>query len=190
MLVRGAVLFAATVIARPVAAGELVVDATVPVEVSIDGVKAAIALTPAYLRFDLAPGTHTVLLWINGQPHEHELELAADDSVVMVAGKTGFTSSAGPPGAEVGSPATIEIRSTGTEPLRVDIAGDRHLVDSGAVVQIAAKVGSHPFALRNGSGTIIWAQGTLVVGSDTVVQVSGGSMPEVLGQGSAFRPGT
>ena len=171
-------------------ASDLTIEATVPVEISIDGLKVAIVLTPAHLRFDVTPGAHEVMMWVDGRPHDRLVDVPIDGTVVMVAGKTGLTASTQVIPPDLGRAATLEVRSTGTEPLRVDLAGDRYVIDPGAVMAIDVIVGTHSFELRNGAGTFIWTTGSLVVGGDTVLQVSGGSMPEVLGQGSAFRPGT
>lgn len=175
----------------PVFAGELVVQTRLPVEVVVDGVHHATLLSEAELALPIESGPHAVQLWVGGVPKDLEVLVPVEGSAAVVIGRTGVTTTTLEPAPEdPAATAAVELRATGGESVVVVIDDERHTVDPGGAKALLLAPGEHDLSLRNTKGTVIWADGVLVVpaGGAVVVHLADGRAPEVIGRGSVFRP--
>jgi hypothetical protein len=174
-----------------VEAGSLLVDAHLPVEILVNGVKLGQLYVPGEARFRLVTGHHLLRLYTNGNPTDLPIDIAEDQEARVLVGRSGVTTTTGPAPAapDVTVPVPVEFRVVGTPGAQIRVGDGRHVVRSGAVFSLQLVPGSHPMSVRSADGTAIWATGTLeITGSPVVVQISEGRMPEVSGS-AAFTGG-
>jgi hypothetical protein len=175
-------------------AGDLVVEARVPVELYVDGHPVAKLFQPGVLRTPLPSGEVEVGLFVDGRLEKRRVVLAEADAVI-VAGRTGLSwpedSLAVPAGGGAAPEAvggTVSLRSVADEDIVVQLSRERHHLPVGGELSVEVPAGTHRMSVRSGDGTVIWANGTLsVFAAGAIVQVSDGRMPEVLG-GGVFTP--
>lgn len=172
-------------------AGELVVEAHQPAQVHVGGQPVAELYTASVLHLQLVPGKYDVTVMVNGKPESLDVEIAAEGATTLVIGRSGITTGQAPAVAEAvfDGPAKVEIRVSGGAGVMVHIGDTRHRVGAGEVLVVEVPQGDHKMQIRDPAGTIVWARGTLQIdGSELVVQVSEGRMPEVAGTGGTYRP--
>jgi hypothetical protein len=171
------------------AAGQLVVDARVPTEVHVDGHPAVELFTAAVVNLELPPGKVNLTVYINGKPAKYAVDIPEKGSATLLVGRTGVTtgtSAAAPAGT---GPQGVEFRVSGASAVMVQVDNDRHKLSPGQSITVELTAGEHRLAVRDESGTTIWARGVLAVGGNPlVVQVSEGRVPEIAGEGGIFRP--
>lgn len=177
----------------PVAlAGNLVVDAKVPVEIWVSGQLVGELVQPSELHLEVDAGTTELNLVVAGKPQAYTVDVPTEGSAVVVVGRTGVTTGERAAPETEGEPAgshPVEFRSAAREDIVLVVGEDRIPLAPREVVKLDLAPGSHPMSLRNKSGTIVWAHGTLDVGGDgLVVQVADGRMPETSGPGGSFHP--
>lgn len=175
-------------------AGDLVVDAKVPVAVSVDGPQVAELYQPALLRLPLDDGPHKITLLVAGNPSVHELVIG-DTPVVLLVGRSGTTvgaSDAEPPPVLAGGDVPVRFRTASRDRLLLQVGGQRVVVAPGIGLTLPLALGEHDMTVRSPDGTSIYARGILVVSGagDLVVQLSEGKMPETSGSGLSFDPVT
>lgn len=176
------------------APGTLHVDAKVPAEILVDGVKLGQLWFPGKASFLVESGQHRLRVYTNGQPSDYDLSVEPEDTTWVVIGRTGITldSLAGAPEAEPddGALVPVEFRAmSGGAQVRL---GDQRLtLSSGERLGLELDPGNHALSVRSADGTAVWATGTLEVGRGDrmIVQVSEGRLPEVSGAGR-FHPGS
>lgn len=176
--------------AAAVEGGDLVVDAKVPVEILVEGMKLGQLYFPGEVRYRIVAGHHLVRLYTNGQPTDLPIDLAAGQRTRVLVGRTGITvSNEAIPAAPAG-PARIELRFVGTGQALVRLGSTPHALQPGHDLTLELPSGAYPLSVRSADGTVIWASGQLDVsaGDAVVVQVGEGRMPEVSGPG-AFHAG-
>lgn len=171
-------------------AGNLVVEAKVPVEVWVADRMIGELAQPAELHVDAEPGPTKVVLMVGGEPTTLEVDVPAEGSARVLVGRTGITTGqqAAP---ERGDAAAhrVEFRSSASEALVLVVADDRHTLSPRETLALDLPPGKHPLSLRNQNGTVVWAHGTLIVdGAGLVVQLADGRMPEIAGSGGSFTP--
>lgn len=167
----------------------LVIDAKVPVEILVGGVKLGELYYPGEARFRLVPGHHALRLYTNGQPTDVSLDLTAGERARVLVGRTGITvDDPGSAPAASKEPVAVAFRFVGSGSTRVVLDGKKLVVEAGQGLLLDLPPGSHPMSVRSSDGTVIWASGALDLegGDSVVVQVAEGRMPEVSGPG-AFR---
>jgi hypothetical protein len=167
----------------PVEAASLVFDCKVPAEVLVDGVKVGQLYFPGLATWRVAPGPHTVRLYVAGTPQDHPLTVEAGGTRTFLVGRSGTTVSDAPTAPPAASgPARVGIRVVGVPAAQLRIDDRRELVQAGAELVLELAPGPHPMSLRNADGTAIWSTGVLEVGGGAIIlQVSEGRMPEVSG---------
>jgi len=172
-------------------AGELLVEAQVPADVFVEGNHVAQLFYPSSLRVEFAPGPIVLTVVVEGLPAKVDLEIPEVGTAVLVVGRTGITTGQQPPEPVDAEPRDIEFRLGGPEHVLFSLAGERIQLGPGEVVTRRLEPGNHALSVRSSQGTIVWAQGQLVVDgtSPFVVQLSEGHLPEVVGRGGDFRSG-
>ena len=163
----------------------LFVDAKVPVEVRLEGVKLGELYFPGQVRWDVSPGPHALRLYTNGNPTELPLDFVVGREVHVLVGRTGVSTSEQLVAAPAGGPSTIEFRLVGQGSAQIRLDSKPTALGPGEKVSLTVPSGNHPLSVRSGDGTVIWASGNLEVGGGpVVVLIAEGRMPEVSGQGS------
>ena len=170
------------------APGTLHVDAKVPVEILVDGVKLGQLWFPGKASFLIESGPHRLRVYTNGHPSDYDLAVEPEDTTWVVVGRTGITldSLAGEATAEVDEAALVpvEFRAAGGG-AQLRVGEQRLMLASGERLGVELGPGDHPLSVRSADGTVVWATGTLEVGRGDrmIVQVSEGRLPEVSGAG-------
>ena len=163
-------------------AGDIVIDAEVPVEVALDGRPVAQVFYPSSVRFQASEGEHTVTIMQGASPSKIVLDVPEKGAARVVVGKTGIstTDDAAP---EVADEAKVEFRLMGKEGLRLVVGEQRFKMGVDAKQALELSRGSHEVQVRSFNGTVIYAVGNLEVAGtgDVVVHVSAGRAPEVVG---------
>ncbi|MEQ1504762.1 MAG: hypothetical protein ABMB14_21165, partial [Myxococcota bacterium] len=165
---------------------ELVVDAKIPVEILLEGVKLGQLYYPGEVTFRVVAGHHTVRLYTNGQPTDLPLDLTTGHPTRILVGRTGVTTGAPAEGSAPAAtgPSSVEFRFVGGGAAQVRVEATSHPVEPGRPFTLELAPGVHPMSVRSTDGTVIWATGTLEVATGrVVVQVTEGRMPEVSGDG-------
>src|SRR5690606_4050302 len=126
------------------------------------------------------------------EPRPYEVEAGAEPTLVLV-GRTGVTIAKGPTGDAASAPAVdgvsdVLFRTASGEQLLVQVDQQRVLVSPGRGVALPLSVGHHPMTVRSADGSSIFARGTLVVtgGTELLVRLSEGRLPETAGDGVVF----
>jgi hypothetical protein len=171
-------------------AGELIVDAKVPVEVHVDAVVVAQLFYPSQVKLDAKTGKRTVKLMINGKANTVLVDVPAEGAAHISVGRSGVTVDAPETAADATPTVPVEFRVIGNEPLVVQLGTSRHPVDGGGRLALDLDTGLHQMVVRSTDGTAIWARGKLdLLGTGpVVVHVSEGRMPEITGDTGTFRP--
>lgn len=175
-------------------AAPLTVDAKVPVEILLEGVKLGQLFFPAEITYQVAPGPHVVRIYTNGNPTDVPVDLKVGVGARIIAGRTGISVAAptdAPAAAVPVGPVPVEFRYVGNGGAQLRIDNTRpHSVQPGQDVKLDLQAGVHPMSIRSTDGTVIWASGSLEIlaGQPIVVQIGEGRMPEVSGSG-AFHAG-
>lgn len=169
---------------------DLVVDAKVPVEILVEGMKLGQLFFPGEVRYRIVAGHHLVRLYTNGQPTDLAIDLVAGQRARVLVGRTGITVSNEAVAAPPPGPARVELRFVGAGQAQVRLGSTPHALQPGHDLTLELPSGAYPLSVRSGDGTVIWASGQLDVsaGDAVVVQVGEGRMPEVSGPG-AFHAG-
>lgn len=169
-------------------AGELVVDARVPVEIEVQHQKIAVLYEPGIVRFVRDPGPLSLVVLTDGNPTAVDVTIPKEGAAVLLVGRSGITSSLDQPLAIPG-PTSIELRNGGARAVQIRLDGKAYTVEPSRPQVVALPTGSYRFEVRDPSGTALWAHGRLqVAGGSVVVQASEGVMPEVAGERARFLP--
>jgi hypothetical protein len=179
-------VLASALSAEPVAMGTLQVDAHIPSDVVVDGVRLAQLYIAGKLEVPMSAGTHEVFITTNGIQRRMEVVVAEGEVARVLVGRNGLS---GDLLARKPLPTDVtptEFRATGEEGIEIRIGTQRVRVAPGAATVVDLVPGEHPCTMRNLDGTVIWARGTLhVAGPEVVVvQLTEGRAPEISGEGS------
>ncbi|MEQ1565362.1 MAG: hypothetical protein ABMA64_06970 [Myxococcota bacterium] len=167
---------------------ELVVDAKLPAEVLLEGVKLAQLYFPAEVRWKVEVGEHLARVYTNGNPVDVPITLVAGVTTKIVVGRSGVTTER-LDRPEATGPAKLELRMVGAGGAVVRLDREAHHLDAGGRVELELPSGSHPMSVRSADGTVIWAAGALdVYQGEVLVMIAEGRLPEVSGTG-AFHAG-
>lgn len=170
-------------------AGDLVVEAKVPARVSVDTELVAEIFRSGSYRTEIPDGPHKLVITTGGTPKSFDIE-AGPEPVVVIVGRTGTTLGTAAPEPETVAKgdADIVFRSSDGSRLMVQVGPQRVVVGAGRDVALSLPVGEYPMSVRNESGTQIFARGMLDVrgGTELIVQVAEGTLPETAGDGVAF----
>lgn len=171
-------------------AGDLVLQATVPVSVHVDGQIAAQIFTEAEIRLPVSVGSHTVTVYRNGNPEQLDVAIRDGLDSTLTIGRTGVTAGeALERMAPVDGPIAVEFRVAKGEGVMLILDGDRHALSSEQVFKTELPGGSTPISVRSASGTVIWSTGSLALTyGPIVVQLTPGRLPEVPSLGGSFEP--
>jgi len=171
--------------------GPMVVEAHVPVELMVDGVKLAQLWYPGTARFDIVGGSHVVRVYVDGSPQDVNVDIHPGNETHVLVGRTGVSvtrSETQPPGPV--DAVAVELRVVGGGAAQIRVDGERHRLSGGDRLTLTLQPGPHAMSVRSQDGTAIWAAGTLSLtgGTPVVVQIAEGRLPEVGGPGR-FEPG-
>jgi hypothetical protein len=177
-------------------AGDLVVDAKVPAEIWIGGELAGQLAIPGEMRFQEPAGKTEVTVVLGARPNKIEVDVPDKGEARVLVGRTGITAGEPDPVAATdAAPAipaaaySVEFRSAGSEDMQLRLDDQRIALAPKQVRKVDLAPGSYQLSIRNESGTVVWARGTLDVGgAGLVVQVADGRMPELSGPGGEFHP--
>ena len=169
-------------------AGELVIDAQVPVEIREGQQTLAQLFFPGELHLNATVGKTTLIFVVNGTEVPVALDIAETGATVVVVGRTGITT--GQRAADDAPPPSFELRASGESAVTVVLDGTRIAMRPGESRIVPNRTAVHDIGLRDATGTVVWAHGTLVVSGagPHVVQVSEGRLPVVSGIGGRFDP--
>ncbi len=174
--------------------GELLVQASVPAEVHVDGQPVVQVFYPAEVRVKVRAGEVELTVFVDGNPARHQVEIPQTGAAVVVVGRTGITTGrrpAPPERADV-DVIPVEVRSAARSRVMVVLDQERHWVDPGQVVQLELRPGRHGLSVRSGGGTEVWARGALDLRAEegrVILQVAEGMLPEVAMGPAVFSPG-
>lgn len=168
-------------------AGQIVVQAEVPVEVSVDGRPTVQVFTAARVEIDAEAGEHDLTLFINGRGNKIRVTVPKEGSAGVVVGRTGITTDAAT-AEDQADAADVEIRVVGTTGLRLVLDGKRYTLAPGDTESLHLTRGNHALELRSSNGTAVFAQGNLDIRGTgpVVIQLSEGRAPEVVGRTGAW----
>lgn len=171
-------------------AGDLVVLASVPAEVHLDGQVLAQLFSEAELRVPVPVGDHTLRIFRNGTPEDVRVSVGKGLDVTVAVGESGISvGEALERLAPVEGTVAVEFRIDDSEGALLLLDGERIALAPGAVVQREVPAGEVPISLRNANGTVVWAVGALhLTSGPVVVQVRPGRLPEVPSLGGRFQP--
>lgn len=185
-------------------AGEIVVDAKVPVRLSLDGELVAELYAESRLVLPVGDGGHTLVVTTDGTPQSYQVT-AGSTPVTVLVGRTG--TSIGVPADSVsvhvertiaGGPVDVRFRTVGRERLMIQLGQQRVVVPPGNGVLLPLDLGEHPLTVRSSDGTNVFARGVLTVSGagvtaqgigtagEAVVQLAEGKIPETSGDAVAF----
>lgn len=173
-------------------AGELVIDAKVPVEVRVGGQAVAQLFVPALARVPVPTGPTEVEVYRNGSPTVLPIDFPEVGEVWVIAGRTGLTTEVRAiPKPDANAPVTVEFRVAGAEGVMLQIEGKRHVIRDAAPLMLELGAGRHAMQVRSVDGTVIWATGHLdLTGESPVrVQLTDGRLPETSGPGVHWSSG-
>jgi hypothetical protein len=173
-------------------AGELVIDAKVPVEVRMGNQPLAQTYVPALLRLPAPTGPAELQIFVDGAPHKLHVEIPEVGESWVIAGRTGLSTEqrvVAPP--EVVALVQVEVRAVGKETVLVQVGNERHLIRPDSASTLELPPGRHAVKVRSADATVIWATGHLDLDGTSPVrmQVSDGRMPEVSGPGVRWTSG-
>lgn len=179
-------------------AGQIVVDAKVPVAVMLDGEMVAQLWRAAVVTVPAEPGPHALTVVLDGNPRRFDVTITDGAPVVVLAGRSGVSLGAAedvakhvPTAPPDGAPTEVRFRVADGAYLMVQVGRQRVVVGPGDGMAIPLPLGDHPFSVRSSDGTAVFARGVLTVSASAeprVVQLSEGALPETSGQGVAFHP--
>ncbi len=138
-------------------------------------------------------GPHDIMVVTNGRARQLTVDVSKTATAVVFVGRNGLTASARlEPLPEDDGVTPIQMRVVGSEEVVVQIAGKRHRIPPGSTLDLQIPIGRHAMALKNSSGTVLWARGHLELTrtNPVVIQITEGRMPEVSGVGSSFIAGS
>lgn len=177
---------------RAALAGDLVVDAAVPVELRSRGETLVNVLGPARVRLaDLPPGAQSLELVRAGKTQAITVTVPDGDAgvVLTVTDKGGVVDAR--PAPPPPSPS-LELVAPADQRFATILDGERLLAWSGShrVVLESIPVGRHALELRSVDLLTIWARGTLELeaADRLVATLNAGRSLEVVGRSGAFRP--
>jgi hypothetical protein len=163
----------------------LFVDAKVPVEVRLEGVKLGELYYPGEVQWDVSAGRHTLRVYTNGTPTDVPLDFVVGREVHVLVGRNGVSTTEQAATAVASGPATVEFRLVGSGAAQIRLDSKPTPLGPGEKVSLTVPSGNHPLSVRSADGTVIWATGNLEVdGGPLVVLITEGRMPEVSGAGS------
>ncbi len=173
--------------------GELIVEANIPAEIHVDGQPLVQVFHPAEVKLAVAEGERELTVYTGGTPARYTVEILDDGATVVVVGRTGVTTGrrAPPPPREDATPLAVEVRNAAPERVMFVLAGQRHTISPGDVLQLELGPGDHALSVRNSRGTLVWARGTLHVQAaegPVLIQVAEGVLPEVARGPASFSP--
>ncbi len=172
-------------------AGDLLLDATVPVELRESGEVLVQTWGPGTLRLvDLRAGPHLVELVAGGRARTLTVEVPDSGGVrLRVLGST-VTQERLPPGPP--SRPVLELKSGSEDSFALVLDGERRLVFSdAAVVQLEGITpGEHALEIRSADLLTIWSRGALVLDGDARVVATArrGQTLDVFGPEGAWVP--
>ncbi len=174
-------------------AGDLVVDAAVPVEVRSQGAALVSVLSHARVRvLDLPPGSQSIELSRDGKVQTVTVSIPDQGAALITVGEGGAVV-AKDPAPPVVVPS-LELRAAGDQRFATVIDGERILTWSGVhpVVLEGLAPGARELQLRSADLLTIWARGTLSVEPiDRLIgTLNAGRALSVLGRSGAFAPYT
>lgn len=171
-------------------AGQVLVHAEVPVDVFDHDVPLARLYVPSTVSLELPVGERELKLWVDGKPHVVAFVIPPTGPVVLVVGEGGISVPAHPPDVVGVAPGPIEFRVVGKVPVTLMLDDQRLRLQPGDVYRVDLRDGRHTLGVRDASGTVIWARGSLELSGPraVVVQLGEGRMPEVAGSGGLYVP--
>lgn len=170
--------------------GDLVVQATVPAQIHVDGQLVAQLFTESELRVPVQVGSHQVTVYRNGNPEPLEVRVIDGLDTTLVVGRTGTTTGQALERiAPIDGTLQVEFRVGDGEGVLLILDGERHELEPGEVFTTEVQAGDTPMSVRSASGTVVWASGKLALTSGpVVVQLTSGRVPEVPSLGGSFYP--
>ena len=172
--------------------GILFVDAKVPTELLVDGVKLAQLWFPGEVSFRINEGPHQLRVYTYGNPSDFPITISEGVQTRVLVGRTGITLPVDAAGeaptaattADDGDTVKVEFRSVGGGTM-VRLGKERMRLANGERSQVGLAPGSYSMSVRSFDGTVVWAKGTLEVpqGGPLIVQLAEGRLPELSGGG-------
>lgn len=169
-------------------AGELQIEADLPVRVVVDEQPVGMLQVPGRMIFETEIGRHTVVLHLAETTEQVVVDVGSlvptfvriDDKGAVVVGTS-----------KPDGPPAVVLHTDGDMPLLVLLDRQRFQVSPGFDVTMPLTVGDHALSVRSADGTMIYASGTLAMegGAGLTVNLLEGRLPQVSGAGGSFRTG-
>lgn len=173
--------------------GEIIVDARVAARVALEGRILADLFEASEVRVRRPEGAYRLVVTVDGEPRSVRVQVPEAGSVRVLVSGRGVTptvsSEAAPAASGSAEPRDLKVLAVGGVALMFQVGGERHAVSGSRPLTLALEPGRYPVAVRSKDGSVIFARGTLVVGSgegDGVVQIAEGLSPEVSGDGLEY----
>jgi len=171
---------------KEVTKGEIVFDVKLPAALFLDGVQVVQLSMPGRVIVGATPGTHELTVMTHGEPHISELFVTPGQITPVLVGRQGQVVPQAPhaaPRPDPAQPVNLEVQAIGEEPVLIWLNQEKWLLAAGESRHTSLPQGEHPFSVRNGNGTIVWARGGLLLNGsgDVVMQIGAGRAPEVSG---------
>ena len=174
----------------PALAGTVVVDATLPVEVRLNGVPVVQTFGASTVTLPGVPaGRQSFTVYRSGSPTAIDIDVPESDPVRLVVTADTLTSDRAPT-PDPGVAPRIELTAATGQRFAVVLDGRRFAV---LTSQQALRIddlapGEHQLELRSADHLIVWVRGTLTIqpGDDLRLSVSEGRMVDVFGREGAW----
>lgn len=175
----------------PATAGTVEVQATVPVEVFLNGTSALRTSGPTSAQLLQIPaGEHRLVIYRGGTPHTLDITLESEGRVCVRVGSDLIESDAPAPAT---APPLVLLRATTGERFRIVLDGrSLGILDADHPLSLSAlAIGEHTLEIRSPDGLVVWVRGSLRLqaGDDLQIHIREGRMFEVFGRGDAWKPG-
>jgi hypothetical protein len=171
--------------------GRIEVEALLPTEIVVDGVKLGQLWIPGEAAFTIPTGEHLLRAYTQGKPHDLPIRVTATQPVHVLVGRSGISADRPTEADDAAVAVQVEFRVMGARGAVLRLDDGKHQVQPGQPLSIELEPGLHPLSVRSSNGTVIWASGMLSVSGTqpVVVHVTEGRMPEVSG-GGQFHSGS
>ncbi len=173
-------------------AGTIEVQATLPVEVHIDGAEVLQTSGPATVSLPgVAAGERHLVVHRGGHAESLTLTVPQDGVVVMRIGDDSITTD-DQVQLERGPAPAVSLISADGNTFSIILDGQRvGTLSTASPLALEGLTAHHTLEIRSADLQVIWTKGALELqpGDDLVLRVSQGRMPEVFGRADAWKPG-
>ena len=170
-------------------AGQLVIETRLAAEVRLGGETIVELYRPGSATFLLPAGEYPIQILINGESHPYMVKVPDRDACKVFISRAGISISRDVKVEQERFPVPVNFQNAGKRDVMLIIGDQRHRIVGNTPLTLELGPGSHDLGFRNSDGTIIWAQGSLLVDGTRPITVNlvESHVPEVSAPGGSFR---